>query len=401
MCFNKITDKFQKISTDFSLRKVIRKTESDGFNTFILSLLEHLTRNYYGSYLIEYILKYGIVKTISRDELKQYSRETVTVLNDNDNLLPFVSVIENGRFYPESGLILSEDFEIIEESVGGPLKPQRNILVALSRELFFSNYSTKKHFFEPDSVSAQEATITGPVVTLTSIYPNYFHWMAVAVHRLQYAQAYADRRNEKVTILISAEAPPFVEETLELLNCPSSSIKQINKPVHGIQEVLIPSHTDQHRDFDWLTDTILENARASELSGDRSHREQNNIYISRANAIERRVVNETEVIDMLSQYGFSSYRLEERTVAENARLFADADVIVGPHGAGLTDIIFSDDAAVIELFGYQSVEKKPAYQKLSNITGLDYEHMQCTPDSVDMIVDVDELEERVVNALNK
>jgi hypothetical protein len=388
------------IKPDFALRKAIRKIKSDGVISFILSSIETLVRNYFGEYIINYLINNSIIRTVSREELQQNSVENVNVLNNSDELLPFVSVIKNGRFFPCSGLILTENFEIIEESVGGQVKSRRNILAALSRQVFFSGSHIKELFSETDAVLAENLSITGPVAAPTMIYPNYFHWMAVAVHQVHYIQSFEEIQNKKVTILIPAEAPPFVEETLKLLNWPSSSVKYIERPIHGIQEFLIPSHTDQHRDFEWLTNTILENVCTEENSEEESDN-GNNIYISRANAVERRVVNEKEVVDMLSQYGFSSYRLEERTVAENVRLFANADVIVGPHGAGLTDIIFSSDATVIELFGYQSVEKKPTYKKLSDIIGVDYESMQCTANSVDMIVDVDELENRVSDALDK
>jgi len=119
------------------------------------------------------------------------------------------------------------------------------------------------------------------------------------------------------------------------------------------------------------------------------------VYVSRANDIERRVVNEDEVLSVLSEFGFKRYRLEERSLVENAQLFADADVIVGPHGAGLTDIVFAGDGTLIELFGEKV--KKP-YRLLADTVGVDYEAMYCSPNSTDILVDTEELSKRIKDA---
>lgn len=388
---------------DFAPRKSIRKAKKDGIKNLLVSSVEHATRNYFGKYILNYLLKNNIVTTISRKELHQDAKQNYFQLKNPNEPLPFISVIENGRIFLESGLIMTEDFKIIEESVGGTSKTQRKILAALSRQLFYSGFYIKKLPFGPDSVSADELGIAGPVVAPSKIYPNYFHWMIGSAPQIQYIQAYENHFDKEVTILIPAGVPSFVDETLNLLNCPSSSIRRLKRPVHDVEEVLVPSYTGhQHRDFNWLANTIMENTGdKNEYSGDVDQNDQNNIYISRANAIERRVVNEEEVVDMLSDYGFLCYSLEERTVAENACLFNNADVIVGPHGAGLTDMIFSDDATVIELFGYQSVQQKPVYRRLADTVGVNYKCLHCDHDSVDIIVDVDQLEEQVINALNR
>lgn len=39
------------------------------------------------------------------------------------------------------------------------------------------------------------------------------------------------------------------------------------------------------------------------------------------------------------------------TIREQMDLFYDAEIVVGAHGAGLTNIIYSDKINVIEIFG--------------------------------------------------
>jgi capsular polysaccharide biosynthesis protein len=163
--------------------------------------------------------------------------------------------------------------------------------------------------------------------------------------------------------------------------------------MYQVSELVVPSFPDRRpADFKWLREEILENAP------DHIPERGDNVYVSRANGVERRVVNEDEVMDVLSEYGFERYLLEERSLAENARLFADADVIVGPHGAGLTDIVFAGNATLIELFGEKV---KQPYRLLAEAVGVDYEIMYCTPESTDIVVDIEELDERVARTLNE
>ena len=63
------------------------------------------------------------------------------------------------------------------------------------------------------------------------------------------------------------------------------------------------------------------------------------IYIPRRGI--RKVDNEGPVEHALRQYGFESILMENHTVAEQIGMFRDAEMIVGPHGAGLSNIMFS------------------------------------------------------------
>ncbi len=75
------------------------------------------------------------------------------------------------------------------------------------------------------------------------------------------------------------------------------------------------------------------------------------VYISRTNSNNRHIENEQEFVEELSHLGFRAYVLEEMSVAEQVELFSRARVIVAPHGAGLTNMIYCKQPRVIELFG--------------------------------------------------
>ena len=64
------------------------------------------------------------------------------------------------------------------------------------------------------------------------------------------------------------------------------------------------------------------------------------IYIRRGDAPSRRVLNEEQVEERLVREGFVGINLSTHSVSDQVRLFAGADVVVGAHGAGLTNCLF-------------------------------------------------------------
>lgn len=79
-------------------------------------------------------------------------------------------------------------------------------------------------------------------------------------------------------------------------------------------------------------------------------RKDKRIFISRKDAAMRRIINEEELLDTLKKYDFQEYVLEQMTIEEQIELFYNAEVAIGSHGAGFSNIIFSDKIHIVELF---------------------------------------------------
>jgi len=63
----------------------------------------------------------------------------------------------------------------------------------------------------------------------------------------------------------------------------------------------------------------------------------------------RAIGNEDDVIATLEEYGFTAVYPEKYTIFEQAALFAQADVIVAPHGAAMTSIVKSTKPSLFAL----------------------------------------------------
>jgi glycosyl transferase family 61 len=99
------------------------------------------------------------------------------------------------------------------------------------------------------------------------------------------------------------------------------------------------------------------------------------LYIERGEAPSRRILNETEVIALLRSYGFTAARMDGRSVAEQAKLFWNAETVVGVHGAALTNLLFAKPGTkLIEIFPYEAHE--PGMFTVATHGRLQYYHLR-------------------------
>lgn len=74
------------------------------------------------------------------------------------------------------------------------------------------------------------------------------------------------------------------------------------------------------------------------------------IFIDRSRGLTRNIVNDMEFDDILSKYDICRCFLEDYSVDEQIKLFMNADLVIGVHGAGLVNIAFcKKDADIIEI----------------------------------------------------
>jgi capsular polysaccharide biosynthesis protein len=144
---------------------------------------------------------------------------------------------------------------------------------------------------------------------------------------------------------------PFQRETLNLFGIPAAKIIPSDRHSYlQAQELIVTSFPGY---LDWVPLETIKFLRQIFLPQIdlAHHRYPELVYISRAQARGRQVINEQEVTNLLQQLGFQTVFLEKMSVLEQVALFAHAKVIVSPHGSGLTNLVFCNPGAtVVELF---------------------------------------------------
>jgi tetratricopeptide (TPR) repeat protein len=95
------------------------------------------------------------------------------------------------------------------------------------------------------------------------------------------------------------------------------------------------------------------------------------IYISRRHSSKRILRNEDKIEEILLKLGFDIYYMENYSFAEQIAIMEQAAIVVSPHGAGLTNILFCPvGTTVVEL----RIDKYPVecFEKLALICGHKY-----------------------------
>ena len=92
------------------------------------------------------------------------------------------------------------------------------------------------------------------------------------------------------------------------------------------------------------------------------------IYLSREDS-DRSVINEPEVIQLLEAYNFEI--LHSSSQLDIPRIMSEASVVVGAHGAAMTNCVFcSNEAKLIDLIPTTHVY--PYFMSLSQCIGMEY-----------------------------
>ncbi|QGX96468.1 DUF563 domain-containing protein [Haloplanus rallus] len=384
-----------RFGTHLSARKIRRKLDASGPLDTGRAGVELLSRKLVFTPLFATLFERGYPPSIPRhrllDESETFRPEPIDssatdAAFDEDR---FVTLVPGGRILAGSGAIFTGEGELVVESLSPSADRSAYTTIPLIDHLFRDGPRFVTDIFTGDVHSLRPADdSTGLLCPLIPRYRNYYHWTIETLPKLRLLDAFGDETGREPTLLVPADPPAWMRDSLRLLGGEDFPIRHAREPVYDADPTVVPSFAGtvtgaEHRWFKRQT---------SGLRGDADTDRSRRIYVSRAGARERRVHNDDAVLDALDDYGFEPYRLEELPVAEQVRLFAEAEAVVGPHGAGLSNIVYSDDVAVVELFGSNV---KTNFARIAEAAGFEYHRLEGRQDGPDIEVDVSRLRETV------
>lgn len=252
-----------------------------------------------------------------------------------------VARIPGARVYGDCGAVITPDDRLIED-----------VSHEIARSGFHHSVFSRFRLPRPQSLDHLSAVIACPGRA------NYYHWMFDVLPRLHLLEKAKISLPDIGYFLTGEFGLPFQEESMNALGIPADRCVPCSPSSHfRCHDLLVPSFTGlAGHPPAWACDFLREKFLDSAADASATDRGQK-IYISRAGARFRRVLNEEEITRGLVAEGFKIVQLETLTIREQARLFASADVVVSPHGAGCTNIVFCrPGTAFIELFSPRYVQ---------------------------------------------
>jgi hypothetical protein len=194
---------------------------------------------------------------------------------------------------------------------------------------------------------------------------SYFHWTLEAVGRLALVED--QLKDPAWKVLISEKKARYLRGALEFLfgldeaRVVSGTAKRkvmhrclmvSNPHARSLPGAGVEVYPPEH--IRWL------NTRGHErIGGVRTGRR--NIVISRRKQIGRKITNEEVLLAHFPQLNLEFVTLEDLSLREQVDTFAHAGVIIAVHGAGLANLVYATDAAVIELYPTPLQPKNSAY----------------------------------------
>jgi capsular polysaccharide biosynthesis protein len=182
------------------------------------------------------------------------------------------------------------------------------------------------------------------VAALTAGETNYYHSMMFSLARLQAVPGNYLAAAAGLLVPRGAVAQPEVLALLDLL--PTLAVEPVGPEETLLVETLIfPLSVCGEASYHPCVADFFRRVSANVSPANR--RLPRRIYIDRRGSPIRRLTNEDELIQALAPLGFIPVRPEKLSVADQVRLFRNAEAIVAPHGAALTNIGYARPGCVL------------------------------------------------------
>lgn len=282
--------------------------------------------------------------------------KTSKFLNNYKSPEAFISIIPKGRVWGEFGAILTPDNFVIAEYS----HQNTNYLDIESHPIF------------QQSQLSTPQKITGNVAVITSVFSsNYYHFIfdiIARIHLIQKSQVNVDK------YIINGCKMEFQKKWLQLIDIPLDKLWITDKDLHiEATNIIVPSY-DQPvgHAAPWAIKYLNSiGQKMYNLNINQFNNYPKKMYLPRSHMSYRRVSNELDVKKHLMALGFSDIYPEQFPIEKQFQIFFNAETIVAPSGAALTNLLFCKPKTKLLLFQPKGLEDI-SYYIICNVLKIDY-----------------------------
>jgi|TARA_B110000114_G_C15071367_1_gene389766 capsular polysaccharide biosynthesis protein len=274
------------------------------------------------------------------------------------DLVEHVAVIKNNTIIPN----------ISYQQVGGELKP-----LNFNKTLISGTPRIIKKF-------------NGKTVTLVqgASGNNYFHFLFDIIPKLILCEKYISLQD--VNFFYLPGELNWQKKILSAFGIPEKKIINSQKYRHIKSDIILgldhPWYTKGfvHDEFENSPEWIIESLRVKFLKYSKKFDCSEKIFLDRSDSKFNhcKIINNSEIITYLSKKGFKTYQLSKLDFFEQIYLFNNAKIIIGAHGAGFSNIVFSNPGTkILEII--PKTHPRIIYKKISNTLNLSYSKIISEP----------------------
>jgi len=248
-----------------------------------------------------------------------------------------------------------------------------NIADSSGRPLLFP---FKKHWNLKSSLKHFDLLFAGPgesaqrkVALLGSSHVSFYHFMTEVAGDWWFLKQMGYGERDFSAVVVHGHRTRWQEEILQMLGIPVEKRRYHFEMKERHIDLVLPYRTkgDAVSLPSWMCEVLR-----GELGRETGVRAGvRKLYLSRKNALRRRMTNEAELTTRLKTLGFEVWQLDEVSVAQQQELLGSARVVVAEHGAALTNIVWCPkDATVIDI--HAAFPANPCFKILADQRGLRY-----------------------------
>jgi hypothetical protein len=260
----------------------------------------------------------------------------------------FLASISRARIYSRDFLVLSPENDIFSEAA-------LRLESVVEQSGLFDRILPPRFQYLPGAYSL----LTSPWSS-----GSYYHWLIDSLPRLSILEQFPQLDHSR--LIVPGALTRYQAETLQMAGISDDRLMRLMPGAWQVDhlffpELPCPTGNTSPAALLWLRQRFLSNRNTERHKARR-------LYVTRRDT-SRTASNESQLLEYLKSEGFEVICAGELSFEQQIAAFSEVEIVVAPHGAALTNIIFAPEGtSVIELFGDNYVNG--CFWALANLRGL-------------------------------
>jgi capsular polysaccharide biosynthesis protein len=232
-------------------------------------------------------------------------------------------------------------------------------------------YLVPPEVYEQACVIAHQVIKLDPGISyiMARNFDNYYHWTVQAIPAIDWSLRYLPVAN---FALLSGRLTKWQAETLAILG--HDRVARIAFDTHRcyfVPDLDYSEFQNGRTSFEVSLSAQSTYRRLAASAINSSRADCDIVYLARTDTANRTVENEGEIIKLVESEGIQAVVPGSLSVERQINLFGKVDAVIGPHGAGMTNIVFCRPGSAVYEMGTTHY-RNPCFARLAQSADLNY-----------------------------